>query len=159
MFRFFENLVDPYTPWPATDAPPRRLWPFIRDWSRPFARVFAAATASSVVVAAVEIALIWYMGRLVDLLGSATPAEVWAAHGAEFIAAGVFVLLLRPALQALNTLLLNNTVLPNYGTLFRWRGHAQVLRQSVVRERLRRPHRQPRHADAARGGRCGVSGL
>ena len=131
MFRFFENLVDPYAPWPQTDTPPRRLWPFIREWSRPFARVFAAATASSVIVAAVEIALIWYMGRLVDLLGRASPAEVWAAHGAEFIAAGVFVLVLRPALQALNTLLLNNSVLPNYGTLYRWRGHAQVLRQSV----------------------------
>ena len=55
MFRFFEELVDPYAPYPETDAPPRRLWPFMRDWSRPFHRVFAVTAVLSVVVAAVEI--------------------------------------------------------------------------------------------------------
>ena len=41
MFRYFENLIDPYQPYPPTDAPPRRLWPFVRDYSRPFRGVFA----------------------------------------------------------------------------------------------------------------------
>lgn len=131
MFRRFENLVDPYTPYEETDAPPRRLWPFMRAYSRPFHRVFAMAGIMSVVVAAVEIGLIWYMGRVVDLLTGASPAEAWAAHGDEFIAVAAFILLVRPALQALDVLLLNNAVLPNYGTLYRWRAHKHVLRQSV----------------------------
>ena len=131
MFRFFENLVDPYAAYPDTDAPPRRLWPFMRDWSRPFRRVFAVTAVLSIVVAAVEIGLIWYMGRVVDILSSATPAEVWDRHGAELIGAAVFILLLRPALQGLDVLLLNNAILPNYGTLYRYRAHRQVLRQSV----------------------------
>ena len=38
---------------------------------------------------------------------------------------------MRPALQALDVLLLNNAILPNYGTLMRWRAHNHVLRQSV----------------------------
>jgi len=131
MFRFFENLVDPYADYPQTDAPPRRLWPFMRDWSQPFRRVFVVTAILSVVVAAVEIALIWYMGRVVDILSAAAPAEVWADHGAELIAAAVFILLLRPALQGLDVLLLNNAIMPNYGTLYRYRAHRQVLRQSV----------------------------
>ena len=131
MFRFFEYLVDPYVDYPETDAPPRRLWPFMRDWSQPFRRVFVVAAILSVVVAAVEIALIWYMGRVVDILSGAAPAEVWADHGAELVAAAVFILLLRPALQGLDVLILNNTIMPNYGTLYRYRAHRQVLRQSV----------------------------
>ena len=131
MFRFFENLVDPYKPWGQDDAPPRRLWPFLRGWSRPFYGIFAITSVLSVCVAAVEIGLLWYIGRLVDLLGTGTPAQVWDAHGAEILFAGGFVLILRPLVQGLDVLFLNNAILPNYGTLFRWRAHAQVLRQSV----------------------------
>ena len=131
MFRFFEGLVDPYEAHDDTDAPPRRLWPFMREWSKPFFGVFVVTGVMSVLVAAVEIGLIWYLGRVVDLLSSADPPTVWAVHGTELLLAALFVLLLRPALQALDVLLLNNTIMPNYGTLFRWRAHKHVLRQSV----------------------------
>ena len=130
MFRFFENLVDPYCDYPETDRPPTRLWPFMREYARPFTRVFWVTGIISVTVAAVEIGLISYMGRVVDIL-SGTPAEVWQNHGVELILMAVFILLVRPALQLLDVLLLNNTILPNFGTLIRWRAHKHVLRQSV----------------------------
>ncbi|MCB1340418.1 MAG: ABC transporter ATP-binding protein, partial [Pseudooceanicola sp.] len=130
MFRFFENLVNPYVDYVEKDVPPNRLWPFLRDYCRPFWTVFAWTGFLSVVVAAIEIWLIWYMGRMVDLM-EGDPAQVWAAHGAEFIAVAVFVVLVRPAVHTLDVLLLNNAVLPNFGTLIRWRAHRHVLRQSV----------------------------
>ncbi|SFL05723.1 ABC transporter ATP-binding protein [Shimia haliotis] len=130
MFKFFENLVDPYCDYVETDTPPTKLWPFIMDYAQPFKRVFFLAAVMSVVVAAVEIGLIGYMGRIVDLL-IGDPADVWAAHKVEFLAVIVFVLLLRPLLQGLDVLLLNNAMLPNFGTLIRWRAHKHVLRQSV----------------------------
>ncbi|MGX9853845.1 ABC transporter ATP-binding protein [Limimaricola variabilis] len=131
MFRFFENLVDPYGPYEQTDRPPTRLWPFLRDYARPFARVFWVTGILSVVVAVVEIWLLSYMGRLVDMLGSGEAGEVLARHGAELLAVAAFILLLRPALQAAHVLLLNNAILPNFGTQLRWRAHRHVLRQSV----------------------------
>ena len=131
MFRFFETLVDPYAPHPGDDTPPSRLWPFLKEYSRPFARVFAFAGVAAVVVAAVEIWLISYMGRLVDLMTGAEPATFLAEHGLELALVGFFILTVRPALQALDVLLLNNAILPNYGTLMRWRAHNHVLRQSV----------------------------
>jgi ABC-type multidrug transport system fused ATPase/permease subunit len=82
-------------------------------------------------VAAIEIGLIWYMGRVVDLLSNGTPAEVLADHGTELILAALFVLLIRPLMQGLDVALLNNAILPQFGTLIRWRAHRQVLRQSV----------------------------
>ncbi len=130
MFRYFENLVDPFVAYDETDTPPTRLWPFMLDYSRPFMRVFFWTALLSVVVAAVEIGLIYYMGRVVDLLGG-SPAQVWQDHGTEFLLIAAFVLLLRPLLHVIDVLLLNNAVLPNFGTLIRWRAHKHVLRQSV----------------------------
>ncbi len=130
MFRFFENLVDPYVDYPEQNTPPTRLWPFFRDYSKPFKKVFVLTGIMSIIVAAIEIGLIYYMGRLVDLM-KGSPAEIWQTYGTEFILVALFILILRPALQALDVLLLNNAIMPNYGTLFRWRAHRQVLRQSV----------------------------
>ena len=130
MFRFFENLIDPYCDYPQTDRPPTRLWPFLKAYCAPFRTVFVITAFMSVVVASIEIGLIYYMGRVVDLL-SGTPQQVWQDHGTELILVAVFILLLRPILQLLDVLLLNNSILPNLGTLIRWRAHKHVLRQSV----------------------------
>lgn len=130
MFRFFENLVDPYTPYPENDTPPRRLWPFLKDYSRPFRRVFVATAFMSLCVAVIELWLISYMGRVVDLLAG-PPESFWESHGTELVLVAIFILLIRPAIQALDVLLINNGILPNFGTLIRWRSHRHVLRQSV----------------------------
>lgn len=130
MFRFFENLVDPYTQYQEQDTPPRELWPFLLEYCVPFKKVFVLTALMSVAVAAIEIGLIYYTGRIVDLLAK-DPAQMWADHGTELILVAVFVLLIRPMVQALDVLLLNNGIMPNFGTLIRWRAHRQVLRQSV----------------------------
>lgn len=130
MFRFFENLIDPYCDYPETDQPPTRLWPFLKAYSQPFKAVFILTACMSVVVAAIEIGLIYYMGRVVDLLSN-SPEQVWQNYGTELILVALFILLLRPLLQLADVLLLNNSILPNFGTLIRWRAHKHVLRQSV----------------------------
>lgn len=130
MFKFFENLVDPYVSYAETDTPPTKLWPFLREYSKPFKTVFILTAIMSIVVAAVEVGLIYYMGRVVDVLGG-EPDQVWADYGTEFIVMAVFILVLRPVLQVLDVALLNNAILPNFGTLIRWRAHKHVLRQSV----------------------------
>ncbi|OYX44578.1 MAG: multidrug ABC transporter ATP-binding protein [Rhodobacterales bacterium 32-67-9] len=131
MFRFFENLVDPYVPYAETDTPPRRLLAFMRDYSRPFRGVFAVTALLKCVSAALDVALIWYVGRLVDVLAQGTPAEVLRDHGTEFLIAALVILLLRPIVSGIDVALLHNTILVNYGALFRWRSIRHVLRQSV----------------------------
>ncbi|ABD52999.1 ABC transporter ATP-binding protein [Jannaschia sp. CCS1] len=131
MFRKFENLVDPYVAHAQQDRPPRRLWPFLWDYSQPFKGLFALTAFMSVVVATIEIGLIWYMGRVVDLMTQGEPAQVLADYGLELTLAAVFILTIRPILQGLDVALLNNAILPQFGALVRWRAHKQVLRQSV----------------------------
>lgn len=130
MLRYFERLVDPYAPYVETDHPPQKLFAFLWQYSQPFKKVFFWTGLMSIVVAAIEVALIFYMGRVVDLLDG-DPAVFWENYGLELVLAALFILLIRPLLQAIDVALLNNAILPNFGTLIRWRAHRQVLRQSV----------------------------
>lgn len=130
MFRFFENLVDPYVDYPQEDTPPRDLWSFFKGYSQPFKKVFAATAFMSILVAAIEVGLIYYMGRIVDVLDGG-PTDMWANHGTELILVALGIVFLRPIFQAIDVALVSNAILPNFGTLIRWRAHRQVLRQSV----------------------------
>ncbi|MEM1073655.1 MAG: ABC transporter ATP-binding protein [Pseudomonadota bacterium] len=130
MLRFFENFVDPYADYIETDVPPRKLWPFLWSFSGQFRTLFWWAAAMSIVVAAIEVSLIYYMGRVVDLMDG-DPATFWTQHGTELILVSLFILLIRPALQGIDVAILNNAILPNFGMLMRYRNHRHVLRQSV----------------------------
>ena len=130
MLGFFERLVDPYVEYADTDTPPTKLWPFMMAYAQPFKRLFIITAIMSVVVAAVEIWLISYMGRVVDIL-QGDPALVWQTYGTEFLIVALFILIVRPVLQGIDVALLNNAILPNFGGLIRWRAHKHVLRQSV----------------------------
>src|SRR5690606_3736655 len=106
MFRFFESLVDPYVAYEEKDAPPRRLLPFLMEYSRPFRGVFLVTAALKCVSAALDVALIWYVGRMVDLLSQGTPAEVVESHGTEFVLAALVVLIVRPIVSGIDVALL-----------------------------------------------------
>ncbi len=131
MFKFFEGLVDPYASYTQSDTPPRKLWPFLRDYIRPFRGVFAVTAVVSTLNSVFDVGLIWYVGRMVDLLAMGEPAAVWASHGTEIILVGLTILLLRPMIAGTGVALLHNTILPNFGTMMRWRAHRHVLRQPV----------------------------
>ena len=131
MFRFFENLVDPYQPYAEQDAPPRRLWPFLKDYVRPFKGVFVVTALFSVGNALLDVGMIWYLGRLVDQMSGQTPASFLAAHWVELTIVALVVLILRPLVAGGSVSLLHNTIMTNFGTMMRWRAHRHVLRQPV----------------------------
>ncbi len=85
----------------------------------------------SILAASFDVGLIWYVGRLVDVLASGEPAEVWATYKWELIGMAFVILVLRPIVTGADVALLHNTILPNFGTMMRWRAHSHVLRQPV----------------------------
>ncbi len=131
MFRFFENLVDPYVTYQETDKPPTRLIPFLRGYMAPFRGTFVVTGTLSIAVAFIEVWLFFYMGKLIDYLSNSSPATFLAQYGAELVIAAVLILTLRPIIITIQVALLNNAILPNFGTIVRWRAHRHVLRQSV----------------------------
>ncbi len=131
MFRYLENLVDPYQPYAELDAPPTRLWPFLRDYVRSFRKVFAVTAVFSIGNGVLDIGLIWYLGRLVDLMTGLTPQAFLAAHWVEICIVAFVVVFVRPLVAGGAVGLLHNTILTNFGTMMRWRAHRHVLRQPV----------------------------
>ena len=60
-------------------------------------------------------------------------AEVWpdTASGSPAVVVAYFILLARPVIYGVSAMLLNQSLMPNVGTIVRWRSHRHVLRQSV----------------------------
>ncbi|EBA04861.1 ABC transporter, transmembrane ATP-binding protein [Rhodobacteraceae bacterium HTCC2150] len=131
MFSFFENIVDPFVDYPENNTPPRRLFPFIWEYCKPFKTLFVWTGVMSVVSAAMELGLLYYLGQLVDQLSASTPENIWRDQGMTLLLLTVFVLFLRPVIEFFGRALLSNSILPNLGTMIRWRAHRHVLRQSV----------------------------
>jgi ATP-binding cassette, subfamily B, multidrug efflux pump len=129
VFRRFESLVDPFAPGPTT-APPDRLGPFLVEALTPYRRVMAALAVTGLAVALMETGLIFYTGRVIDLMTAAGPDALFVRHGLELGLAVVLILVLRPLAIGLNATLLNQTLDPNVGTGTRWRFHRHMLGQS-----------------------------
>ena len=81
MFRFFEKLVDPYQSYDESAPTPTTLGPFLRLFLRPFRVILLLSIFSTLIVGGVEILLIYYAGRVVDLLSVTSPSEVFALYG------------------------------------------------------------------------------
>ncbi len=129
MFRFFENLVDPFAPFDE-QTPPKALWPYLRSQYGPFKKLMIWMALTGVLVAIVETGLIFYSGRVIDLMNASTTGEFWSAHGVELLLAALFILFLRPIAIALNKLFLEQAFAGNMQTQVMWRAHKHLLGQS-----------------------------
>jgi len=130
MFRLFENLVDPFASFDEA-TPPKTLWAYLKTQFGPFQKWMVAMAITGVLVALVETGLIFYSGRLIDLLGGNTPDQLFDNHGTELILAGLFILMIRPLLIAINHLFLEQLLAGNMQEQVRWRAHKHLLGQST----------------------------
>ena len=131
MFRFFENLVDPYSPYEDDMDPPSGFTQYLVYHTKPFRKLFLITGIATILAAVFEIFLLAAIGWVVDLMAAQTPATLWENYTWHFIGLLAFVLVLKPTLYLLDFMLISNTLIPNVATLFRWRGHKHVMRQSI----------------------------
>jgi ATP-binding cassette subfamily B multidrug efflux pump len=130
MFRRFEKLTDPLQTY-AEETPPGRVWPFIFNTLKPLRHVAAASLALTAVGAILEVWLIGYSARLVDILAAIRPGELWARHGGELLFAAFLLLVIRPVAALLCEGLDDIVFKPNAVAMIRWRALRHVQRQSV----------------------------
>lgn len=131
IFRWFESLIDPFRPAPDS-MPPRSVaafyWHFIRQaWP-----VFVVLTVVGFFVAIVEVVMFDYLGKVVDLVNTTQPKDLFAQHGSELLWMAAVMLIARPVCLGLHDLLLNQTVHPSMTNLVRWQTHRYMLKQSLA---------------------------
>ncbi|SHK45786.1 ABC transporter ATP-binding protein [Halomonas caseinilytica] len=131
MFRYFENLVNPY-PEGEPRVPPRGLLPFIVHFSRPVAGLLVAMSLATALVSATEVVFFHYMGELVDWLSGAEREGFLAEHGWRLAGMGLLVVVGLPLLVLLQSLLTHQGIFGNYPMLGRWLSHRHMLRQSMA---------------------------
>ena len=134
LHRLFENWVKPFRP--VENLQPSGtgsafFWHYVRQAKL----AFVALLVLGGLVALVEAALFYYVGRLVDILDSSNQGEGWvgliAAHGVELTVMLVVVLVIRFLVTWLSATVEEQTVNLGFYNMVRWQAYAHVVRQSL----------------------------
>ena len=67
MFRYFENLINPFQKF-REETPPATLWPYVKSHYGPYYKLMIWMGIVGAVVAFIETGLIFYTGRVIDLM-------------------------------------------------------------------------------------------
>ena len=128
MLRYFEHLIDPFVP--EESDPPTGLLAFYRHFLMPVWPYVVALMAAGLCVSLAEVAIYSYVGRLVDLMTNGQTGSFLADHGWQLAGMALVVVVLRPLVNAIQTILSNQTLPPALTARVRWLNHLHVLGQS-----------------------------
>jgi len=129
MYRTFEKLVDPFAPF-EEKTPPATYLAYLKTQMEPFRKWIPWMLITGFIVAVMESGLIFYSGRVIDLMTEAGAENFWGQHAFELTLAILFILIARPLLICLQRLFLEQTLAGNLQDQVRWRAHKHMLGQS-----------------------------
>ncbi len=132
LFTWFEARIDAFDRGDMRQ-PPNQLLAFFFYYIRPIWPAFAVLTLLGLAGATVEVALMAFIGRIVDLMrASQTPANFFQDHGNELLVMAFIALFARPAISFLIDLVKHQTISASVNARIRWQAHGWVLRQSIA---------------------------
>ena len=148
LFSVFERLLEPTEASPD-GTPPPRLGAFYWHYVRQARGLVAALFVAGFMVALLDTTIPLFIGKVVTLISSHTPATLLHEAWPQLVGMLVILLAVRPLVLLAQNLVTNQAIAPGLTNLVRWqsplaRGAAEL---DLLPERLRRAHRQPRHAD------------
>jgi len=130
LFRWFENLIDPFKE-PVDAMPPTSVWRFYAFYLRQVWPIFIVAVLVGLGFALVEVSLFGFIGRIVDMVNATPAADFFHVHGRTLMWMGFVALVLRPVLSVLHDLVVNQAIVPSLTGRIRWQNHRYVIRQSL----------------------------
>lgn len=130
MFRFFENLTQPFPP-EAPQQPPKGLYAFCRHYTQGMELSLLTMSLLTALLAILEVSLFSFMGQLVDWLVDKDPQTLFSSEGSQLLWMSLLVLIALPIVVLLHALLVHQTLMGNYPMKIRWLGHRYLLNQSV----------------------------
>ena len=130
-YRWFETRIDAFERGPIT-RPPDTFVAFFLHYLAPVWPIFAFLTLFAFAGAFVEVALMAFVGRLVDLMrATPEPQAFFALHTPELLVMAFVALLLRPGISLVADLIKLQAINGPLNTRIRWQAHGYVLRQSL----------------------------
>ena len=131
MFRWFETRIDPYQG-VGIERPPASLWAFYWYFIKPVWPVFLALLVAGCLGSGIEVALMAFIGSLVDLMRAAPDPATFIDDNWKALAfMGAIALLVRPVVSVVHDLIKNQVIATTFTNRIRWQTHRYVLRQSL----------------------------
>jgi len=130
MFRWFENLIEPF-PEAEPTKPPSTLVAFCWHYSKPVWKPLAFMTFFSAAIALIEVSLFGFLGQIVDWLAAADRETFLQDERGWLILMGLVVLFGLPLLIVFDSLIIHQTLLGNFPMIMRWQSHRYLLGQSM----------------------------
>ncbi len=128
MFRFFETRLN--TTRESPDAPPPAgAAAFYWHYARQAKGLLAALFFAGAMAALLDLLIPLFIGRVVTLVSTHTPEEVFRDYGWQLAGMAGIQLLFRPGLIFFNNLITNQAIAANLTNMVRWQSHWHVVRQ------------------------------
>lgn len=135
ILRLFETWIDPFRARGNVQPPGNTLgfiWFYIGQARWPFIAMLVLGGIS----AAIEAALFWFVGRLIDILGAIKPGAGWStlldAHGGELFGMLALIGIVRFVVAFLIALIDQQVITPGFYNMARWQSYLHVSRQSLA---------------------------
>ncbi len=128
IWRKAEGVIEPFAD-TERDVLPRDAWQFILYFARQAKGPFILLLIVGGLSGAVDAALYWSLGWLIDLLEKSSPSQLLADHWQALVAFLVLVLVIRAAVMIVNAIVEQQVIVPSFYQLVRWQSFRRVIEQ------------------------------
>ncbi|HEU4986558.1 MAG TPA: ABC transporter ATP-binding protein [Rhizobiaceae bacterium] len=128
LWRRAEGVIDPFGD-TEREVLPKTAHEFILFFARQAKWPFVLLLVVGGLSGAVDAALYWSLGWLIDLLDSSSPATLLADHWLELAALLALILIVRAAVMIGNAVMEQQVIVPHFYQLVRWQAFRRVIEQ------------------------------
>jgi len=127
-FRRFEGAIDPFQD-TEREVLPDSAWQFILYFARQAKGPFILLLIVGGLAGAVDAAMYWSVGWLIDLLDKSTPASLFADHWPELLALLLLILVGRTVVMIASAVVEQQIIVPGFFSMVRWQSFRRVIEQ------------------------------
>ncbi|GAA2842491.1 ABC transporter ATP-binding protein [Aminobacter sp. SR38] len=127
-WRRFEGAIDPFQD-TEREVLPESAWAFILYFARQAKGPFTLLLISGFLAGAIDAALYWSVGWLIDLLDATTPQRLFADHWPELVGLLVLILVVRAVIIIGSAVVEQQVVVPGFFSMVRWQAFRRVIEQ------------------------------
>jgi ATP-binding cassette, subfamily B, multidrug efflux pump len=128
LWRRFEGWIDPLA---DTDREvlPESAWEFIVYFARQAKGPFLLLLIVGGLGGAVDAAMYWSVGWLIDIMDSSSPARLLTDHWQELVVLLVLVLVIRTLIMVVSAVVEQQVIVPGFFSMVRWQSFRRVIEQ------------------------------
>ncbi|HEV7251577.1 MAG TPA: ABC transporter ATP-binding protein [Mesorhizobium sp.] len=127
-WRRLETAIDPFHDTPR-EVLPQSAWQFILFFAAQSKGLFLVLLVIGGLAGAVDAALYWAVGWLIDLLDGSSPERLYADHWAELLGLLFLLVVVRTLIMVASAAIEQQVITPGFYNMVRWQSFRRVIEQ------------------------------